>query len=181
MLFCPFVHAGFKFWKVNSRKFLAVPEEDVMAPVRKRTKNSHSQTKPIDLTASASGCCSCNCTDALEEISQELLELQRRMSKVFELTKSSKVPLRIQELLFKCKICREIVDLPDTVTKCFKAILGCNDCVKSWYLSVPLVKNFPACNTEWGYVEIMRLHGLDELLTAIKTNQDGRTAYFGLC
>ena len=95
---------------------------------------------------------------------------------MFELTKSLKVPLRLRKLLndsFKCKIRREIVDLPVTVTKCFKAILGCDDCVKSWYTSDPLVKNCPACNTEWGYVETMCLHGLDELLTAIKTNQEG--------
>ena len=57
-----------------------------MAPVRKRTRNSHSQTKAIDLITSTSGCCSCNCKEALEDVSQELLELQRRMSKVFELT-----------------------------------------------------------------------------------------------
>ena len=140
-----------------------------MAPVRKRSRNSDSRSEAIDLTTSEPGCCSCK--EALEDLSQELVEVQRRMTKVFELTKSSKVSLGLRELLndsFKCKICREIVNPPVIVTECCKAILGCDDCVKSWYASDPLAKNRPACNTEWGYVEKLRLHGLDEFSTAIK-------------
>ena len=141
-----------------------------MEPVRKRSRNSDSRSEAIDLTTSDSGC-SCNCKEALEDLSHELVGVQTRMTEIFELTKSSKVPLGLRELLnnsFKCKICRGIVDPPVIVTKCCKAILGCDDCVKSWYASDPLAKNCPACNTEQGYVETMRLHGLDEFLTAIK-------------
>ena len=32
------VPAGMKFWKVNSRKFYAVPNEDLLAPVRKKSR-----------------------------------------------------------------------------------------------------------------------------------------------
>ena len=39
---CPFVHAGLKFWKVNSRKKFALPKEDLLAPVRKKARNSDS-------------------------------------------------------------------------------------------------------------------------------------------
>ena len=79
----------------------------------------------------------------MEDVSQEL---QRWMRKVLELTKSSKIPLgfrKLQNDLFKCKICREIVNPQAIVTECCKAILGGDDCVKSWYLSNPQVKNSP--------------------------------------
>ena len=140
-----------------------------MAPVRKRSRNSDSRSEAIDLTTSDSGCC--HCKEALEDLSHELVEVQTRMTKIFEFTKSSKVPLGLRELLnqsLKCKICRGIMDPPVIVTKCCKAIVGCDECVKSWYASDLLSKNCPACNTERGYVEMMHLHGLDEFLTAIK-------------
>ena len=175
-LSCPFVHAGLKFWKVNSRKFFAVQEEDLLAPVRKKAcRNVDSRVEAIDLTTSGLGC-NCNCKEALEDVLQEVMELQRRMTKLFELTKSSKVPLGLRELMndaFKCKICRDIVRRPVIVTKCCKAVLGCDDCVRSWYESDPLVKNCPACNTEQRYMETMHLHGLDDLLTAIKNIKEG--------
>ena len=145
-----------------------------MAPVRKRSRNSDSHSEAIDLTTSDSGCC--HCKEALEDLSHELVEVQTRMTKIFELTKSSKVPLGLRKLLnqsFTCKICRRIVDPPPViVTKCSKSILGCDECVKSWYVTDPLSKNCPACNTKRGYVETMRLHGLDKFLTAIKKTEE---------
>ena len=140
-----------------------------MAPVRKRSRNSDRSSEAIDITTFDSGCC--NCKEALEDLSHELVEVQTRITKIFELTKSSKVPLGLRELLnqsFTCKICRGIVDPLVIVTKCCKAILGCDECVKLWYATDPLSKNCPSCNTERGYVEMMRLHGLDDFLTAIK-------------
>ena len=141
-----------------------------MAPAKKKNRNADSRTDTIDLTTFGSGC-SCNCEEALENMSKELVELQGKMSRVFELTKSSKVPLGLRELMgeaFKCKICRDMIQPPVIVTKCCKAMLGCDECIKSWYASDPLAKNCPGCNTERGYGESMRLHGLDELLTAVK-------------
>ena len=142
------MHAGLKFWKVNSRQFFAVTEEDLLVPAKKKNRNADSRTDTTDMTTFGSGC-SCNCEEALENITKELVELQGKMSRVFELTKSSKVPLGLWELVgeaFKCKICRDMIRPPVVVTKCCKAMLGCDECVKSCYcmLAIPWLKTAQA-------------------------------------
>ena len=52
-------------------------------------------------------------------------------------------------------------------------VLGCDECVKSWYASDPLGRNCPACKVDRGYVEMMLLHGLDDLLAGIKNLDPG--------
>ena len=164
--------AGLKFWKVNSTKFFAVAEEDLLAPRRKKYKRRGSGTDAIDLCREEPGC---SCQETEQKVSKELVELQRRVDKVFQLTKDAKVPLGLRDLLseaFKCKICREVIRPPVIVTKCCKGLLGCDECVRTWYATDPLTKNCPGCNTERGYVETMRIRGLDDLITAVRTLED---------
>ena len=159
-----------KFWKVNSRKFFAVTEEDLLAPRTKRRRSSATGTDADDSRAEA-----CNCDESLDGMTKELIELKAKVSQIFELTKESKVPLGLRRLLadaFKCKICRDLIRPPVMVTRCCKAMLGCDECVKTWYATDTLTKNCPACNTERGYVETMRLHGLDDLLTGLMSLED---------
>ena len=96
------VPAGMKFWKVNSRKFYAVPDEDLLAPVRKKSRKSPSSIEDHDDHLSSS------CADVLNDFSDEIALLHKKIDRVFELTKDTPVPLGLRGLLqdtLKCKIC----------------------------------------------------------------------------
>ena len=108
-------------------------------------KKPRRQSEAIDLTDSTTAS-TCNCEEVLEDVRSELEGVQTKLKHIFELTKDSKVPLGLQELLneaFKCKICRGIIDPPVIITKCCKAILGCDECIKTWYTRDPLGRNCP--------------------------------------
>ena len=86
---CSFV--GLKFWRVNSRKFYAVPEEDLLAPCRKK---SRSAVQTVDLTDE-----SCNCTEAVRDLAHSVDLLTKKVDRIFELTKDTAVPLGLRDLL----------------------------------------------------------------------------------
>ena len=52
--------AGLIFWKVNSRKFYAVPEEDLLAPCFKKSRGDHKARNRSDG--------GCNCTEAIRRL-----------------------------------------------------------------------------------------------------------------
>ena len=62
-------HAGFRLWKVNSRKFYAVPADDLIAPVRKRNRLRHQWSWSPSPQHSE-----CGCGEVLEEIKVEMKE-----------------------------------------------------------------------------------------------------------
>lgn len=73
------VPAGMKFWKVNSRKFYAVPDEDLLAPVRKKSRKSLSSIEDHDDHQSSS------CADVLNDFSNEIALLHKKIDRVFKL------------------------------------------------------------------------------------------------
>lgn len=75
------ITAGLKFWKVNSRKFFAVPEEDLLAPCRKKSRKSVDDQEQ-----------NCNCTDALSDLADEFALFHKKIDRVFELTKDTPNP-----------------------------------------------------------------------------------------
>ena len=159
---CSFV--GLKFWRVNSRKFYAVPEEDLLAPCRKK---SRSAVQTVDLTDE-----SCNCTEAVRDLAHSVDLLTKKVDRIFELTKDTAVPLGLRDLLddhLKCKICHASPMTPPIImAKCCRSIIGCESCVNRWYAGEnTLTKLCPSCKAERGYAETLRLHGLDDLLTGI--------------
>ena len=161
------VTTGMKFWKVNSRKFYAVPDEDLLAPVRKKSRRSVSSIEDHDDHQS------CNCADVLNDFSDEMALLHKKIDRVFELTKNTPVPLGLRGLLqdtLKCKICHiSPMKPPIILAKCCRSILGCETCVNRWYEgSDVLTKLCPGCQGERGYAETIRLHGLDDLLSGIR-------------
>ena len=112
---------------MNSRKFYAVPEDDGSSEQKKHAK------KLIDLTESAS----CICDKVLTELKLELEEVNGKIKQIFTLTKDSPVPIAYKKLLkdaFKCKI-YHVGPLapPVIVTKCYKTLIGCQECVNTWY------------------------------------------------
>ena len=67
-----YLYVGFKFWKVNSRKFHAVPEDDLLAPERTRRRRGPQQAESSTASYSASSSdCSCK---KLEEDLKELVD-----------------------------------------------------------------------------------------------------------
>ena len=85
-----------------------------------------------------------------QKVCKESLELQRRVDKVFQLTKDAKVPLGLCDLLseaFQCKICREVIRPPVIVTKCCKGLLACDECIRTWYTTDLLTNNCPGYAT----------------------------------
>ena len=156
-----------KFWKVNSRKFYAVPDEDLLAPVRKKSRKSLSSIEDHDNHLSSS------CADVLNNFSDEIALLHQKIDRVFELTKDTPVFLGLRGLLqdtLKCKICHiSPMRPPIVLAKCCRSILGCESCVNRWYEGTDaLTKRCPGCQRERGYAETIRLHGLDDLLSGIR-------------
>ena len=150
-----------KFWKVNSRKFFAVPEDDLLAPSRKRSKRKESSSAD-----------SAYLEDSLDDIRHEVESIKSKMDKLFAVTKNMPVPPGLKSLLhdaLKCKICHEVpVKPPIIFAKCCKSILGCQTCVDEWYADGGLSKTCPACRSPRGLSETMQILGLDELADGVR-------------
>ena len=140
-----------------------------MAPVSKKTRYAK---KLIDLTESAS----CSCEETMSELKTELEDISGKIEQIFTLTKDSPVPIGLKKMLkdaFKCKICHITPLTPPVImTKCCKTLIGCQECVDAWYATDPLAKSCPACNAARGFVETLRLHGLDDLISGLQTLRD---------
>ena len=79
-----------------------MPDEDLLAPVRKKSRRSVSFIEDHDDHQS------CNCADVLNDFSNEMALLHKKIDRVFELTKDTPVPLGLRGLLqdtLKCNIC----------------------------------------------------------------------------
>ncbi len=153
-----YYHAGFRFWKVNSRKFYAVPEESLFAPAKRRRQRRRRDSSPSPPPASA---VQCSCQDALDELKEEmrggLQDLKAGFDKIFKLTSDLNVPLGLKSLLsdtLKCRIChRAPMEPPIVTSKCSG--------------EDALTKKCPNCRADRGYAETFRLHGLEDLMTGL--------------
>ena len=174
-------HAGFRFWKVNSRKFYAVPADDLIAPVRRRKRPRHQRSWSPSPQQSE-----CGCGEVLEElkveIKEDLEQLKGKCDKIFQLTTDLKIPLGLKQLLvdsLQCRIChRSPMQPPIVMGKCCKSIIGCESCINQWYSGDDvLTKSCPNCRATCGYAETMRLHGIDDLFVGLRdlVNEDEGT------
>ena len=148
---CICLKKGLKFWKVNARKFLAVPEESLGKPAKMPRAG---QIAGLDASPQAVPCNNC-CRDIVDDMT-------RKLDLTFKVAAGTKIPIGLQKLLadgFKCKICQSVIKPPVIASNCCKQLLGCDACIKTWYKKLSRVQRFP---------ETMRLHGLDELLLATK-------------
>ena len=59
---------------MNSRKFFAIPKDDLVTPCRKRSMSSSSAAQPEDLGGDGS----CNCTEAVGELTDDVALLTKR-------------------------------------------------------------------------------------------------------
>ena len=69
---------------------------------------------------------------------------------------------------FKCNVCHNAPIQPPVIfARCCKAIVGCQTCVDQWYREDGISKKCPLCGTDRALPETMRIHGLDDFLTAV--------------
>ena len=139
-----------EFWKQSARKVYAVALEDE-ASASKRFK----EEPPTD---------------------ESFLELKESIFSLLKLTKDSKVPLGLKNLLndaFKCKICQMIMKPPIIYSGCCCTIIGCEVCVNKWYSNSGatgndmLTRACPFCNSPRGLSNTSRITGLDEFLEGV--------------
>ena len=165
--FCSLIisfNAGLRFWKVNSRTFFAVPDEDLAAPTNKRRRTQ------IQMTCSGREG-GADLEESVKAMWDELGALASKMEKLFSFTKDTRVPPGIRMLLtdaLKCKICFQApVEPPIILAMCCKSILGCQECVDEWYADGGLNKSCPARRSPRGLSETMILLGLNELAQGV--------------
>ena len=89
------------------------------------------------------------------------------------LTANCNLPLGLKRIVhdtFKCYICHSVPIKPlIIVTKCCKKMLGCQECINTWYAGPDaMLKTCPICRTKRGCNETMVLHGLTEFLENIR-------------
>ena len=82
------------------------------------------------------------------------------------------LPLGLQQDIrevFKCSICHATpLKPPIIIAKCCKNIIGCEECVNTWYNGDnAMTKTCPLCRADRGYADTMRLNGLDGFIGTI--------------
>ena len=110
--------------------------------------------------------------EGLDKATSMLNDLKGKLDKVFVITKSTKVPFGLKQLILEslsCKICHQSPMKPPIIfALCCKTIIGCQTCVDHWYTTEErneiLSKSCPACRMDRGYSQTVRLRGLDDLL-----------------
>ena len=105
----------------------------------------------------------------LTNISSELKEVKDSLEKIFTLTSGMSIPIALRNVLydtFRCSICQATPMVPPIIfAKCCKCILGCQQCVDTWYRGE--ARTCPRCRSDRAYVETCRPNGMDDFLTAI--------------
>ena len=114
----------------------------------------------------------------LAVMSTDIKEMKESVSKIFRLTNSMSIPLGLRQLLydtFKCSICQLTPMVPPVIfAKCCKTVLGCQQCVDTWYRGEEgQSRTCPKCRSDRAYVETCRVNGLDDLLTGITPLLEG--------
>ena len=111
-------------------------------------------------------------------LSNDIKQVKENVFKIFRLTNSMTIPLGLRQLLcdtFKCSICRPTPMVPPIIfAKCCKSILGCQQCVDTWYRGEEgQTRTCPKCRSDRAYVETCKVNGLDEFLIGIAPLLDG--------
>ena len=162
-----FCHLG-KYWRVPSRKFFAVKREtrtgsdsdsdsDFEQPPPKKSRK-RSEPSLSSIISNIQTTCS-----SMKEDIRLLYAIDRH-------TKISASLYKSLNSTFSCKICQKSPIVPNVIfARCCKSIIGCQVCVDRWFRGEEGInKPCPLCGTPRALPETMRLHGLDDFLTAIQ-------------
>lgn len=164
--------AGLKFWKVGSRKIFAVPSSDLKKKKYAADTSSDSDHDPSPKRVKMS---------SVIDIDRNMKALRTQMDSLFAVQNTLKLPLSMRRLLvenFKCIICRNVMKPPIIFSRCCKQILGCEECIDTWYRDegTATSKTCPQCRAERAYADTCRLNGLDEFLEGVEKIVNGSNA-----
>ena len=169
------------FWKHPRRKLYAVTQRDLKEIRRRRSAGNYINTSDDesddDGGMSGSTHKRVKLDNTLEAIGQDVSAIRETITEMMTLTADCSMPLGLKRVVndtFKCYICHVIpVKPPIIVTKCCKNMLGCQECVNTWYSGPDaMLKTCPICWAERGCNETMVLRGLTEFLENIRKIHD---------
>ena len=107
----------------------------------------------------------------LNSLVDEVRSVKETVLDMMSLGSSTTLPLGLKRLFrdtFKCHICQSVPRPPVIITKCCKQILGCQDCVNTWYSGPQATtKTCPMCRADRGCYETMILRGLSDLMDSL--------------
>ena len=107
-----------------------------------------------------------------ERLLKEIKEMRSDLSAILSVSKGMKLPPGLFKQLsdtFKCHICHSTpMKLPVIFTRCCKRILGCEECVDTWFGGGQGGKTCPLCRADRAYTETCRLNGLDGFISTIR-------------
>ena len=168
---------GVLFWKHPRRKLYAVAQRELRDCRHHGGRRSYSTIDTSDDESDAASSMSRNKKPKLdkmvETIGDDVSVIRETVTDMMTLTANCNLPLGLQRIVrdtFKCYICHSVpVKPPIIVTKCCKNMLGCQECVNTWYTGPDtMLKTCPICRTERGCNETMVLRGLTEFLECIR-------------
>ena len=95
------------------------------------------------------------------------------VGEILQVNQILSLPLGIVKLVkdaFMCNICRNTPMTPPLIaTKCCNSLLGCEECVNTWYDGAEgLSKKCPYCGEPRGYASTFQFKGMDEFLVGVK-------------
>ena len=148
---------GLSFWKSPRRKIYPVQppddenssDEDYVPLSRKKRKED---------------------TDFLQIMSSIKADVEDIKSMTMDA--NTQLPMGLQNEIcgaFKCTICHIVpIRPPVIIAKCCKSIIGCEECINSWYGGEDgLTKTCPLCRADRGFTETMRLNGIEGFIKAV--------------
>ena len=169
---------GVLFWKHPRRKLYAVTQKDLKEIRRRRSSSNYIDTSDDESDVGGGGMSGstrkkAKLDNTLEAIGQDVSVIRETITEMMTLTADCSMPLGLKRVVndtFKCCICHVIpVKPPIIVTKCCKNMLGCQECVNTWYSGPDaMLKTCPICRAERGCNETMVLRGLTEFLESIR-------------
>ena len=114
----------------------------------------------------------------LQRLTDEVASIKDIITDIMSLTNDTNIPLGLRRVLrdtFKCQICHGVpVKPPVIVTKCCRNILGCQECVNTWYSGPEaMTRTCPMCRAERGCNETMMLRRLTDFMETIKKIYEG--------
>lgn len=176
MAFVPTVHAGFKFWKVGSRKVFAVTAGDLRPTKGKRKRPapyviSDSDSSEAEFQPQRSKGAPATSAE-VTQVAREIKDVRKEIQSFFQITTSMRVPPGLHKLLqeaFQCHICHASPIVPPVIfARCCRKILGCQVCTDTWYRQDDdMARTCPMCRAERAYSDTTTLRGLDDLLRGL--------------
>lgn len=168
-----FFFAALAFWKCGSRRIYAVRViSNTRAPLKKSAKSKAKATSTScydisgdsdeDITPKRSR--GVNHGD-IQMVNSQINEVKSMVGNTLKVNQALSLPLGVVKHLRDAFICN-IYDTPVIGTKCCNTLLGCEECVNTWFDGADsLSKKCPHCNEPRGCASTFQLFkGIDEFL-----------------